>query len=148
MKERVIRIGKHPYAFDIKVQFGSFEQMLENATDKCHWDGYQIALGGDFNRRIEKQCGKRATFLEIGLQLELKESREPITLENVEKAFAICQCRWEGVYWKCTYFDEEIKQGLFPVTADWDGKTYIERGKFDENHRWQSWYEQTDTFRF
>lgn len=148
MEKKTIQIGKHPYAFNIDVTFGSFEEMLANAKYKSHWDGYQIDLGGSFNRMIEEQCGRRASFLSIGVQLELKDDNKPVTLDNVESAYAISQCRWEGVYWKCSYFDDEIKRGLFPIKADWNGRTYIERGKFDQNHRYQTWYELTDTFRF
>ena len=154
MIKKTIRIFKHPYAFDINVTFGTFEQMIENAVNKYRWDGYQIAIGGDFNKEISKRCGRRASFLEIGVQLELKESRASVTLDNVEKAYAICQCRWEGVYWKCSYFDEDIKNGLYPVTADWNGKTYIERWTYKGYNKYgvpivgEKYYEQTDTFRY
>jgi hypothetical protein len=58
------------------------------------------------------------------------------------------------VYWKCSYFDEQLKKGLWPVSADWDGKTYIERWRYkgkDKNGipiADKPYYEQTDTFRF
>ena len=144
--KKTIQIGKHPYAFNIEVTFGSFEEMLANASRKVYWDGYQIDLGGSFNKQMDYECGGRASFLNIGVQLELKDDRLPITLENVTAAYAISQCRWEGVYWKCTYFDKEIKQGIYPIKADWNGVTYIERGNFDKNHNWVTHYEKTDTF--
>ena len=56
---------------------------------------------------------------------------------------------WEGTYCYCpSWFDEEMKQGLFPVKANWDGKTYIERGKYDKDGKYVTHYELTDTYRY
>lgn len=149
-----IQIGMHPYAFNIDVKFGTFDEMIKNAKSLAYWDGYQIHLGGNFNTKMEKECGRRASFLEIGVHLELKDYDKPVTEDNVESASAVSFCHWEGVYWKCSYFDEQFKKGLWPVSADWDGKTYIERWRYkgkDKNGipiADKPYYERTDTFRF
>lgn len=117
-----IRIYRHPYAFDLDVTFGSFDEMIRNAKRCEDWDGYQIHLGGSFNRKIEEIGGRRASYLEIGVSLDVIGK---VSEENVVSAKTICFSHWDGVYWYSEYFDEYMKKGLYPVSADWNGKTYI-----------------------
>lgn len=153
MKKRVtktIEVYKHPYMWKVNVEFGTLEDMLENCYHWVNWDGLEVSIGGSFNRRMNS--GRRAALVQIAVQLIVDTySTEDGTLKvsGVKSARGIRKNPWEGTYcYNESLFDSMIEQGLYPVRADWDGKTFIERGKYDENKRWQRWYEQTDTYRY
>ena len=145
---KTIEVYKHPYMWKVNVEFGTLEDMLKNCYRWVRWDGLEVSIGGSFNRRMDS--GSRAALVQIGVQLDVDTYRvEDGTLKvsGVKSAKGIRKIPWEGVYSYCeSLFDTMMEQGLYPVRADWDGKTFIERGKFDENERWKSWYEQTDTY--
>lgn len=147
---KTIEVYKHPYMWKVNIEFGTLDEMLKNCYRWVRWHGLEVSIGGSFNKRMDSSS--RAALVQIAVQLDVDSySTEGGTLKvsGVKSARGIRKNPWEGTY--CYYeslFDSMMEQGLYPVRADWDGKTYIERGKYDDNHRWKSWYEQTDTYRY
>ncbi len=113
----------------VQVTFGTLEDMLKNAYRWQEWCGMQVFVGGTFNEKMNK--GSRASLVELAVEFDIESfSRQNgvLSLNGIKSAKGIRYSCWEGTY--CYYkslFDEEIKSGLYPVSADWDGKTYIER---------------------
>ena len=139
--EKTIRIYKHPYAFDLKVTFGTLEEMKAN----CYFDSWSkvYEFKDGFNKDISKKCGRRASFIAVGCKMATPNEWK-----------AVCISNWNGTYGFREWFDEEFKQGLFPISVEWDGKTYIERSKYSGKDKngvpivCGTYYEQVDTFRF
>ena len=147
---KTIEVFNHPYKWNVQVEFGTLEDMLKNAKHWVRWDGMEVSIGGSFNKKMDST--RRAPLVQIAVQIDYDTysvDNGTLKLNGVKSAKGIKKCPWEGVYCYCKdYFDDMLEQGLYPVRADWDGKTYIERGDYDENHRWKSWYELTDTYRY
>ena len=148
--KKTIRVYRHPYAFDLDVEFGTFDEMIKSAYSQGAWDGYQVKVGGSFNKKMDNTS--RAAFLQIGVQLKTKKCGDMnymsmpkvhLTEDDVASAMGIMISPWEGTYWESGWCSEELKSGLFPVRADWDGKTLIERTK-----KSKPYYELTDTYRY
>lgn len=139
--QKTIRIYKHPFAFDVKVTFGTLEEMKANSRYDCWSNLYELRC--DFNKDIAKRCGRRAAFIAIGCK-------------NTENGWTgVSISHWEGTYgFREEWFEDEFKQGLFPIAAEWDGKTYIERSKYSGKDKngvpivCGTYYEQVDTFRY
>ena len=142
---KTIRVYKHPYMWEVQVEFGTLQEMLDKSPNVIHY--HEMALGGSFNKKMNST--NRAPLIQIGLEVTPcpEFCRKP-KAENITEVKGICMCSWEGAYWYIDSFDDEIKKGLYPISADWNGKTYIERGKFDESNHWKTWYELTDTYRY
>lgn len=147
---KTIEVRKHPYMWKMQVEFGTLEDMLKNRYDWKRWHGIEVSIGGSFNKKMDS--GRRAPLVQVAVQFDVNSYRTEngeLVLNGIKSAKSIRKSPWEGTY--CYYeslFDDMMKQGLFPVRADWDGKTYIETGEYDENHRWKSWYVLTDTYRY
>lgn len=149
-KKKIIEVCKHPYMFKVEVTFGTFDEMVEKRYNYQSWNGGQVFIGGSFNRRMNDTS--RAALVELGVEFDFKsfttDEDKKLHFIGVESPKGIRYSRWEGTY--CYYpslFDEEMKQGLFPINADWDGVTYIERGGY-VNGRYTPRYERTDTYRY
>ena len=147
---KTIEVFKHPYKWNVQVEFGTFEDMLKNAYCCKRWDGMEISVGGTFNKQMDST--RRSPLVQIAVQVQYDTYRVDngiLKLNGVTDAKGIRTCPWEGTYCYCeSLFDDMIAKGLYPVRADWDGKTYIERGKYGKDNRWESWYELTDTYRY
>ena len=147
---KTIEVCKHPYKWNIQVEFGSLEDMLKYCKYWKRWNGIEVSIGGSFNEKMD--LGRRAPLVQVAVQLDVDSYGSvdgALTINGLNSAKSIRKNPYEGTY--CYYeslFDDMMKQGLFPVRADWDGKTYIQTGQYDENHRWQSWYKLTDTYRY
>lgn len=144
--KKTIEIKKHPYMFKVDVTFGSFDEMVYNRYRYQSWNGGQVFIGGTFNEQMNKTS--RASLVEVAVEFDyesFKKDKDDLHFFGVKEAKGIRYSCWEGTY--CYYpelFDEEMKRGLFPVRADWDGKTYIER--WDKKRGYH--YELTDTYRY
>jgi len=150
--KKTIRVYRHPYAFDLDVEFGTFDEMLSSAYSQGAWDGYQVKVGGSFNKKMDETS--RAAFFQVGVQLKTKKDdktnymhmpKKHLTEDDVISAKAIGISPWEGTYWESGWCSEELKSGLFPVRADWDGKTLIERW---DTKKSKPYYELTGTYRY
>lgn len=136
------KIYNPPYAFEANVRFGTYDEMISNAMSVSNWDcSLKVILGGSFNEKMKRK--RDASMLYIGVQYSkcLDWSNRNYGMVSAK---TICDSPWEGVYWKSGYFDEEMKQGLFPVSVDWGGKCYVKRGKHDANGNWNEWYEEAE----
>jgi hypothetical protein len=126
---KTIEVRKHPYMFKVEVKFGTLQEMLDNAHYKVNWNGYQISIGGTFNKKLDST--RRSPLVQLAVEIPrdgyIVENRR-IKLNGTGSPKGIIKSEWEGVYWYCeSLFDDMLEKGLFPVRADWDGKTYIER---------------------
>lgn len=111
----------------VTITWGSLEQMRE----KCKQSGNgTLCCAGSFNEKFNSTS--RAALVQIGVRERYDGSYKGVQ-----------ECPWEGVYWYISVFDEQISQGLFPIKADWDGKTYIQRWSQDKPY-----YQLTDTYRY
>ena len=123
--EKTITIGRYPYRFEIKLTFGTLYDMLDNCIQtKKGWGGVAIYLGGTFNEKMNKIGGRRAAFINVGVELNLKDSRFPTTADNIETAKGLNIHCWGSEQCYIKSFDDEMKQGLYPISADWDGNVY------------------------
>ncbi len=125
---KTIEVYKHPYMWKVDVVFGTIQEMLDNAHYKEAWNGYQISIGGMFNKKMD--CGRRSPLVQLAVEIPrdgyIVENRK-IKLNGAGSPKGIIKSEWEGVYWYCeSLFDDMLEKGLYPVRADWDGKTYIE----------------------
>ena len=147
---KTIEVFKHPYKWEVEVEFGTIEEMLKNCHNWVVWDGIEVLVGGSFNEKMDS--GRRAPLCQVGVQLDVETyatENGVFSVSGVKSAKGIRKCPWEGTYcYSKSLFDDMIAKGLYPVRADWDGKTYIERGKYGKDNRWESWYELTDTYRY
>lgn len=142
---KTVEIYKHPYMWKVQIKFGTLQEMLDNSPTRIHYG--EMALGGSFNKQMDS--GNRAALIQIGLEIQPTPERlHKPNAKDITEVKGICMSNWEGTYWYIDAFDEELKNGLYPISADWDGKTYIYDGAFDENHEWKSWYRITDTYRY
>lgn len=150
MEKKIIEVGKHPYMWKVEVTFGTLDEMIKNAYRKQSRNGLQVFIGGSFNEGMN-DTGRRASLFELAVEIDYDTyscKDGVLKLNGVKSASAIGYSCWEGVYWYCDYFEGELKQGLYPIKANWDGKTYIKRGKYDKNGKYVYHYELTDTFRY
>ena len=148
--KKVIEVYKHPYMFKVEVELGTFDEMVANEYRYQTWNGGQLFIGGSFNEKMNKTS--RAPWIELAVEFDFdtydRDENGKLHFNNVSSPKGISYSRWEGTY--CYYpslFDEEMKQGLFPVKADWNGVTYIERGDY-VNGKYVPRYERTDTYRY
>ena len=149
---KTVRVTKHPYMWEVSVEFGTLQEMLDNANDIT---GGEIEIGGSFNKRMWSESGRRAALITIGMKVYPTPDRYRFPkADEIKEAEGICSSPWEGVYWRISDFDEELKQGLYPVSANWDGKTYIQRWKTKGRDKngvpipGRPYYELTDTYRY
>lgn len=126
---KTIEVKKHPYMWKVDVVFGTIQEMLDNAHYKVRWNGYQISIGGTFNKKMD--CGRRSPLVQLAVEVKYDTSsveNRRLKLNGVRSPKGIVKSPWEGVYWYCeSLFDDMLEKGLYPFRADWDGKTYIER---------------------
>ena len=148
METRTIKVCKHPYMWEVDVEFGTLEQMLENAYHWQTWHGFEVCIGGTFNKGMDKT--RRSPLVQLAVQVQYDTyggDNGKLKLKGVRSPKGIVKSPWEGVYWYCeSLFDDMLEKGLYPIRADWDGKTYIERGEYGKNGRWETRYELTDTY--
>lgn len=129
MERKTIQVKKHPYMWNVEVEFGTFEQMIANRYRWQEWNGFQIFIGGTFNEKMNN--GTRASLIELAVEIDAESFSHvngELSFSGISSAKGIRYSRWEGTY--CYYeslFDEMMKKGLFPIRADWDERTYIER---------------------
>ena len=147
-KKKVIEVYKHPYMFKVEVDFGTFEEMVANRYRFKKWNGGQLFIGGSFNEKMNNTS--RASFIELAVEFSFdtykRDENGELHFGGVSSPEGIRYSRWEGTYCYCpSWFDEEMKQGLFPIKANWDGVTYIERGDY-VNGRYVPRYERTKTY--
>ena len=136
--------------FKVEVEFGTLDEMLANRYRYQIWNGGQVFIGGTFNEKMNETS--RASLIEMAVEFDfdtytMNENGE-LHFNGVSSPKGIRYSRWEGTY--CYYpswFDEEMKQGLFPIKANWDGVTYIKRGDY-VNGKYVPRYEKTDTYRY
>lgn len=151
--KKTIELYKHPYMWKVEVTFGSLKEMLDNAQNMI--PSNEVELGGSFNKRMWEESGRRAPLINIGVKISPNpELHRFPKADDITDVKGIGICHWEGVYWEISCFDEEIRNGLYPVKADWDGKTYIQdctyKGK-DKNGIPivdKTYYRLTDTYRY
>lgn len=145
---KTIEVFKHPYKWEVEVEFGTIEEMLKNCHRVGAWDGIEVLVGGSFNKKMDS--GSRAPLCQVGVQLDVETygtENGVFSVSGVKSAKGIRKNSWEGTYcYNKSLFDSMLEQGLYPVRANWDGKTYIERGKLDKDGNWKSWYELTDRY--
>lgn len=148
-KKKTIEFYKHPYMWKVEIEFGTFEEMIANRHGYQTWNGGQVFIGGTFNEKMDST--NRAALVQIGVEFDFdiyERSNGQLRFNNVSSPKGISYSRWEGTY--CYYssmFNEEMKQGLFPVRANWNGETYIEKGEY-VNGRYVPKYKKTDTYRY
>ena len=149
--EKTIQIYKHPYMWNVVVKFGTLQEMLNNSLNDIA--SREIVIGGSFNGKMNGT--RRAALINIGVEISPSPDhcRFP-KAEDVKEVKGICSSPWEGVYWYENFFNDELKQGLYPINADWDGKTYIERWTYKGENKAgvpipdKKYYELTDTYRY
>lgn len=145
---KTIEVFKHPYKWEVEVEFGTIEEMLKNCHRVGAWDGIEVLVGGSFNERMDS--GRRAPLCQVGVQLDVEtygSENGVFSVSGVKSAKGIRKNPREGTYcYNKSLFDSMLEQGFYPVRANWDGKTYIERGKLDKDGNWKSWYELTDRY--
>ena len=130
MKKQV-RLYKHPHAFDVVIEFGTFTEMMQNRYDTGDtgdrgWE-FNVEPGGNINRRISDICGRRASFFAAGVHIAINRlvGKNELTDADVKDAYGIGISHWGGVWWNYDYgINDELKSGLFPVKIDWYGKIY------------------------
>ena len=149
-KKKVIEVYNHPYMFKVEVEFGTFEEMIAKRYRYQTFNGGQVFIGGTFNEKMNDTS--KASLIELAVEFDFdtfhRDENGGLHFDNVSSPKGISYSRWEGTYCYCpSWFDEEMKQGLFPVKANWDGVTYIERGEY-VNHKYVPRYERTDTYRY
>ena len=147
-KKKVIEVYKHPYMFKVEVEFGTFDEMVANRYRFQKWNGGQLFIGGSFNEKMNNTS--RASFIELAVEFSFdtykRDENGELHFGGVSSPEGIRYSCWEGTYCYCpSWFDEEMKQGLFPVKANWDGVTYIERGEY-VNNKYVPRYERTKTY--
>lgn len=156
--KKTIEFRKHPYMWKVEIEFGTFEEMVANMYRYQTWNGGQVFIGGSFNEKMN-DSGRRAPLVEIAVEFDFdyfkEDENKKYQFFGVKSPKGISYSRWEGAYsYYRSLFDEEMGNGLFPVRADWDGKTYIERWKYKGKDKYgvpipdKSYYELTDTFRY
>ena len=125
-----IEVKKHPYKWYVDVTFGTKEEMVANFMDgESHCE---LDLGGSFNEAMWNYSRKRMPLITLGVKLSPHfDKYRPIIPELIDGVKGIGSSHWEGVYWELDCFDEEVGKGLYPVKADWDGKTY-EVSRYDK----------------
>jgi len=123
-----IRIEADDYIFNVNVKFGSLNDMIDNSTrNESMAGGYCYVIGGNFNRAMLNLPTRKnqAPFIQIAVVLDRENNGA--TSININS--------WKAVYSKNHYFDEELKNGLYPVEINWDGKTYVrgleDRGEYN-----------------
>ena len=148
-KKKTIEFLHHPYMWKVEIEFGTFEEMMENRYDYQTWNGGQVFLGGTFNEKMDST--NRAALVQIGVEFDFdtyERNNGHLRFNNVSSPKGISYSRWEGTY--CYYksmFDKEMEQGLFPVRANWNGETYIEKGDY-VNGKYVPMYKKIDTYRY
>lgn len=137
METKQVKWKKHPYMFELNVVFGTFEDMKENAYQvRKAWEGintqmWELKVGGTFNENI-RNGGRRGEYY-FGLEIITTYGKKwnDITEADVKSAKIVNYNDWEGTY---GYRDvdgiEDCKPNAqYPVAANWNGVTYIERSK-------------------
>ena len=161
-----VRVYKHPYMWEVKFTFGTLEEMIKNRASVagCGF-GYDdngvgstlfhLYFGGSFNK--EMNSTSRAPLAHLGVEICVGKRVDywrEVEVADILSVECIQSCNWEGVYAYRKKWDEYIKKGLYPIKADWDGKTYIKRGiyKGKDKNGIPVWvgdrYELTDTYRY
>ena len=126
------QIYKHPYMWNVEITWGTKDEMLKNKIPTSHVWKNQVIIGGSFNK--EMRNGSRAALVLIGVELH----------DNNNDA-SIQYCPWEGTYhYLDGLFDKNLEQGIYPISLDWDGKTYI----VDKYVNGVQTYRLTDTYRY
>lgn len=147
-KKKVIEVYKNPYMFRVEVDFGTFEEMVANRYRFQTLNGGQLFIGGSFNEKMNETS--RAPLIELAVEFSFDtykwDENGELHFEGMSSPKGIRYSRWEGTYcyWS-SLFDEEMRQGLFPVKANWDGVTYIKRGEY-VNNKYVPRYERTKTY--
>lgn len=126
-------IFKHPYKWNVRITWGTFEEMIANQIDEYFTWKDKVIIGGSFNKAM--MGTSRAALVMIALQ---KEGEYVATQHSP----------WEGTYFYLKErmgINENIKKGIYPVSIDWDGKTYIQ--DYDMKKK-ECYYRLTDTWRY
>lgn len=146
--EKEIEVKHHPYMWKVRVTFGTLEEMLKNNYRWQKWNGIQIFVGGSFNEKMNDYS--RASLVELAVELDVESYRcekGNLTINGLKSAKSIRYSRYEGTYcYDTSFFDEMMKKGLYPISADWDGKTYIERCRDKGKGKYEYYYELTKHF--
>lgn len=129
MERKIIEVKKHPYMWKVQVTFGTLENMLKNRYRWKEWNGIQVFVGGTFNEKMNETS--RASLVELAVEFNVESfkcEKGILSLNGIKTAKSIRYSCWEGTYcYIPSLFDEMMKKGLYPISADWDGNTYIER---------------------
>ena len=146
--EKEIEVKHHPYMWKVRVTFGTLEEMLKNNYRWQKWNGIQIFVGGSFNEKMNDRS--RASLIELAVELDVESYRcekGNLTINGLKSAKGISYSSYEGTYcYAKHFFDEMMEKGLYPISADWDGKTYIERCRDKGKGKYEYYYELTKHF--
>lgn len=132
-------VYKHPYKWDVEITWGTKEEMLlANGYEKFEDN---IEIGGSFNKAMWDAGGRQAPLVIIALY---KKGDTEDTYVGVKRLpWEGCRCFLKGEMG----IDENIKNGIYPVKIDWDGKTYIERWR-EKGKTSECYYELVDCWRY
>lgn len=129
MVRKIIEVKKHPYMWKVQVTFGTLEDMLKNRYKWQKWNGIQVFVGGTFNEKMNETS--RASLVELAVEFDVESfkcEKGILSINGIKSAKSIRYSCWEGTYcYSPSLFDEMMEKGLYPISADWDGNTYIER---------------------
>ena len=137
--KKVINVYKHPYMWEVEFTFGTIEEMVSNRAsvrgmcrgfDKSGkpFKYFHLNIGGSFNREMDKT--NRAPLVQLGVEILVGRNIDywrEVNINDIQSVKFIQSCNWEGIYGYREEWDKFIEQGLFPVNANWNGKTYIKR---------------------
>lgn len=146
-----IEVFKHPYKWEIEVTFGSLQDLLDNALNDL--TSSDIRIGGSFNNKMRTL--RNAALFQIGVRLEVVPSVKDLfpgrpwpKADEIASVKGLAMSPWEGECWYINTFDPYLVKGLYPVKADWDGRTFIESGHFGPDKKYIEEYKLTDTWRY
>jgi hypothetical protein len=140
-------VGMHPYLWRITVEFGTLQEMLDNAIPRGSTWTEDISLGGNFNPRM--QAGNKVPLFNIGVRITpIPHPWHKPKAEDVESVEGICMSPWRGDNWPTDIFNEAIVRGLYPVKANWDGRTFVEKGSYGTDGKYMPRYAETETWHY
>jgi len=124
-----------------QVTYGTVDEFYKEYADELNdgWHKCRLRLHGNFNDSIDRQCGRRASFINVEIEVHRNENFD------ITEVSGIAYSRWGGTYWYTDWFSKKWNsEKLLPIRVDWNGKTYISRWESGKDEYW----EQVPTFHY